>query len=68
MKWNNGNIKVYARDAPASQNGPNSYHISALPDHEAAWEKLLGNDSSALSALIYILHKQGHNDGEDMYF
>lgn len=67
MKWNNGNIKVYACDAPASQNGPSSHHISALPHHEAAWRKLLGSDSSALSPLIYILHKQGHNDREDIH-
>lgn len=62
MKWNNGNIKVYACDAPASQNGPSSHHISTLPDHEASWEKLVGSYSSPFSSLIYILHKQGHND------
>lgn len=72
MKWNNRNIKVYACNAPTSQSGPSSHHISALPDHEADWGgggTLLGGDSSAFfSPLIYILDKQGYNDREGHSF
>lgn len=65
-KWNGimEIIRSMLATHPLHKSGPSSHHISALPDHKDAWEKLLSSDPSVLSSLIYILHKQNHNETE----
>lgn len=68
-KWNGimEIVRFMLATHPLHKNRPSSHCISALPDHKDAWENAEESLPNSLSALIYILHKQSHNERERQF-